>query len=77
MQTATITLDFGAHTLMGTVTLLGRRALVEVDGLGGSSLTMNAAAGALASAVRDGRCRVPDALRAAIDSGTEVAAALL
>jgi hypothetical protein len=67
MQT-TITLDYGSHTLMGTVTFLGHKALVETTGLGGSSLSLDTAARALASAVRDGRCRVPDSLRAAIDT---------
>jgi len=79
VPTSPITLDFGRHTLRGLATYLptGRRVLVEVESLGGASLTDRAAAGALASAVRDGRCTVSDEIRAAIDLGAVVAPVLL
>jgi hypothetical protein len=74
MKPFPVTLDYGsgptAFTIHGTVFYSGGPCiLVEAEPC---SLPTHAATEALCSAVRDGRCKVPDSIRAAIDNGAKV-----
>lgn len=72
MQTATITLDFGTvTTIKGTATCFGDGP-VMVTVTSHPKLPRIDAESALRSAVRDGRCKLPDSIRAAIDNGAAV-----
>jgi hypothetical protein len=72
-----ISLDYGtpgslaACTITGDVFYAGGD-LVLVEARDPGNLTGYAAAGALRSAVRDGRIKLPDSIRAAIDNGARV-----
>jgi hypothetical protein len=68
-----VSLDYGRDTITGFVSLRPVSGQVSVRCLEWPSrLTGEAAEGALRSAVADGRCKVPDDIRAAIDSGAKV-----